>query len=86
MNLSDRHYSDLFSFRTLQKVEDPDSEWIDPDYQRIGNDPALNWELNKYNVTPVNDAYRNVYLKFLLMHTKGKLGKHIHMIFTYRVI
>jgi len=61
--------------RKLFKVEESDPEWIDPNVERLGNDPALNWELNKYNVTPVNDAYRNVYLKFLLMHTKGKLDK-----------
>lgn len=78
MNLSGsmlRMITYLLSFRTLQKVEESDPEWVNPDYQRLGNDPILNWELNKYNVTPVNDAYRNVYLKFLLMHTKGKLGK-----------
>jgi ATP-dependent phosphoenolpyruvate carboxykinase len=57
------------------KVENEDPEWIDPNYERLGNDTLLNWELNKFNVTPVNDAYRNVYLKFLLMHTKGKLDK-----------
>lgn len=61
--------------RKLLKVEDPDPEWINPGFQRIGNETELNWELNKYNVTPFNDAYRNVYLNFLLMHTKGKLDK-----------
>ena len=75
VNLSDRQYTWLILILLLQKVEDSDPEWINPDYQRIGNETELNWELNKYNVTPVNDAYRNVYLKFLLMHTKGKLGK-----------
>jgi hypothetical protein len=53
---------------------DPDADYIQAPFERLGNTYELNWQLNKHQVTPFNDAYRNLHLRALVQRTKGKLG------------
>ena len=54
----------------------PDAEFIIFPNERIGRQYDLNWTFNKYQVTPDEEAYRNLHLRGLQMLTRGKIDKN----------
>jgi len=59
----------------LKPVEPYDPRIIWFPRQRIGRTYSLNQSLITYRVNPLREAYRNLYLRHLLMNFKGKLDK-----------
>jgi hypothetical protein len=63
-------------------VNDPDAMFLTWPRDSFGLNATLNWMLNKHDVTPSNEAYRNLTHRSLLGRTTGKVGT----VFRYRKI
>eukprot|EP01124_Arcella_intermedia_P019371 TRINITY_DN26684_c0_g1_i1.p1 TRINITY_DN26684_c0_g1~~TRINITY_DN26684_c0_g1_i1.p1 ORF type:complete len:541 (+),score=99.30 TRINITY_DN26684_c0_g1_i1:60-1682(+) len=58
--------------KDFEVAEDPDARFFSP-HERLGNYYSVNWKLASYAVPPSGDAFHNLNLRHLLMHSKGSI-------------
>ncbi|KYQ91866.1 hypothetical protein DLAC_07676 [Tieghemostelium lacteum] len=66
-----RRKRDRAGLVNVDNHDNPDIETVVFPRERLGLNYDLNWALNGYSITPLNQAYRNAKLKMLLQHSKG---------------
>jgi hypothetical protein len=52
----------------------PDADFLLPEREMLGNNPEINKALHKYKIIPMQEAFRNLHLRGLLMLASGKTG------------
>lgn len=81
---SQRHFS-LTQYKRLKQKSNwvsktdpnvgPDADVLLPDRLELGNDPEINKAFHKYKIVPMQEAFRNLHLRGLLMLANGKTDK-----------